>query len=127
MKKALLFLAALGMLMSCTKTGSKIYHYVKNGTQNEITADYTLLTGVHQSAVIPANSVLPLTFPDSFRCKAPIDTYAAFYILNAQGDTIMDALPVDRYDSGNWTLEEDIQEPDRYTKISIEKYILVIN
>ena len=127
MKKSLLLLVTLGMLLSCTRTGDETYHYVKNSTQDKLTADYTLLTGVHQSAVIPANSVLPLTFPNGFLCKLPIDTYSSFYILNAQGDTIMDAMPVDRYDLGNWTIEEDIQEPNRYTKIFIHNYILVIN
>ena len=127
MKKALLLLASLGMLLSCTKTGVETYHHVKNNTHDEITAEYTLYTGVHQSAVIPAHSILQLTFPDGFMCRIPFDTYSSFYILNAQGDTIMDAMPIDHNDLGNWITEEDLREPNRYTKIFIDNYILVIN
>ena len=127
MKKGLLLLAILGLLLSCTKTGNETYHYVKNYTDFEITAEYTLNTGVQQSAVIPANSTLRFTFPDGFLCQDPYYTYSSFYILNAQGDIIMDAMPVDRNNLGNWIREEDLREPNRYTKIFIDNYILVIN
>ena len=125
MKKVLLLLVTLGML-SCTKTGTEFCYYVLNSTQDEITADYTLHTGVHQSAAIPAMSVRPLVFPDGFVCEPLHRTYSSFYVLNQQGDTIMDALPVDRQDLGNWIVEEDMREPNRYTKIFIHKYILVV-
>lgn len=127
MKKALLILASLCMLLSCTKTGNETNYHVKNNTHDEITAEYTLYTGVHQSTVIPANSILQLTFPDGFRCRTPFDTYSSFYVVDAQGDTIMDAMPVDHNDLGHWIREEDIQEPNRYTKIFIDNYILVID
>lgn len=126
MKKTLLLLATLGMLLSCTKTGDENYHYVNNNTLDEIIADYTLRTGFHQSVVVPARSELRLTFPDDFFPGDPYDTYSSFYILNVQGDTIMSAMPDDRYDLGNWVLDEDIQEPDIYTKIFIHNYILVV-
>ena len=125
MKKVLLLLVTLGML-SCTKTGTEFCYYVLNSTQDEIKADYTLHTGVHQSAAIPAMSVRPLVFPDGFCCAPLHRTYSSFYVLNQQGDTIMDALPVDRQDLGNWIVEEDMREPNRYTTIFIHKYILVV-
>ena len=137
MKTKLFFITLLTFcLLSCTKTGDEFRHYVYNRLTEDVTVAYTLDTTYYTSSaehvqsfsqVIPARKKHPVSMPSGYMCYTPAKNYRSFLVLNASGDTIFDATPVEVTDNSAWKVEYETETPDKYTKIFVTNYILVID
>ena len=138
MKSKLFLITFLAFcLLSCTKTGEVLRHYVDNRLTEDVTVAFTLDTTQYYSStierpqsfsqVIPAGTKHPVSLPAGYRCYTPAKNYRSFVVLNADGDTILDATPMDVTDNSAWKVECETETPDRYTKIFVINYILAID